>query len=82
MNAYSANSYELFGLPVIITSHVPANAAALVDFSHVVVAGDLDTQVTILNETFGDYDTVGIRVVCRYDVALTQPHAVTLLTTA
>ncbi|UXA08679.1 phage major capsid protein [Mycobacterium sp. SMC-2] len=81
-DAYAANSYNLVGLPVIITSHVPDNTVALVDFSHVVVARDLDTEVRLLLETFGDYDSVGIRVVTRYDVALTQPHAVTLLTTA
>lgn len=79
-DAYAPSAYNLLGLPVIITSHVPANTVALVDFSHVVVARDLDTEVTILDQTFGDYDTMGIRVVTRYDVALTQPHAVTLLT--
>jgi hypothetical protein len=80
----NGTSFQLFGLPVIITDNIPAvsgNArVALVDFSYVVVARDLAPQVAILDQTWGDYDSVGIRVVTRYDVALTQPHAVTLLT--
>ena len=31
-------------------------------------------------ERLADYDSVAIRVVARYDVALTHPEAVTLLT--
>ena len=36
----------------------------------------------ILDQTWGDYDSVGIRVVTRYDTALLQAKAVTLLTEA
>jgi HK97 family phage major capsid protein len=80
----NGTTFQLFGLPVIITDNIPAVSGdarvALVDFSYVVVARDLAPQVAILDQTWGDYDSVGIRVVTRYDVALTQPHAVTLLT--
>jgi HK97 family phage major capsid protein len=58
------------------------NRVALVDFPKVVVARDVDADVKILDQTWGDYDSVGIRVVTRYDAALLQPHAVTLLTEA
>lgn len=37
---------------------------------------------TVTRMTFGDYDSVGIRVVTHYDVALTQAKVVTLLTEA
>lgn len=78
--------FQLFGLPVIITDNIPAvsskNRVALVDFSKVAVARDVDAEVKILDQTWGDYDSVGIRVVTRYDVGLLQAKAVTLLTEA
>ncbi|PJE23669.1 MAG: phage major capsid protein [Mycobacterium sp.] len=78
--------FQLLGLPVIITDYIPAvstkNRVALVDFSKVAVARDVDAEVKILDQTWGDYDSVGIRVVTRYDVGLLQPRAVTLLTEA
>lgn len=78
--AYAASQYNLFGLPVIITNNVPADTVAVVDFSKIIVARDVDSEVKILTETWGDYDSVGIRVVSRFDTALLQPKAVTLLT--
>ncbi|GAA2803057.1 phage major capsid protein [Mycolicibacterium pallens] len=82
----NGSAFQLFGLPVIITDNIPAvstkNRVALVDFSKVAVARDLDAEVKILDQTWGDYDTVGIRVVTRYDVGLLQAKAVTVLTEA
>lgn len=82
----NGTAFQLFGLPVIITDNIPAvstkNRVALVDFSKVAVARDLDAEVKILDQTWGDYDSVGIRVVTRYDVGLLQAKAVTLLTEA
>jgi len=82
----NGTSFQLFGLPVIITDNIPAvstkNRVALVDFNKVAVARDVDATVAILDQTYGDYDSVGIRVVTRYDVGLLQAKAVTLLTEA
>lgn len=82
----AGTALTLLGLPVIITDNIPDASAkarvALVDFSKVVVARDVDSEVAILDQTFGDYDTVGIRAVSRFDVALLQGKAVTLLTSA
>lgn len=82
----NGTAFQLFGLPVIITDNIPAvstkNRVALVDMAKVVVARDVDAEVKILDQTWGDYDSVGIRVVTRYDTALLQPKAVTLLTEA
>ena len=82
-------SFQLFGLPVIITDFIPNTGtapgkarAALVDFSKVVVARDQNPTVAVLDQTFGDFDTVGIRVTARFDVGLLSPKAVTLLTEA
>jgi HK97 family phage major capsid protein len=80
---------RLLGLPVIITDNIPNTGtapgkarAALVDMSKVVVARDVDAEVKILDQTWGDYDSIGIRVVSRWDTALLQAKAVTLLTEA
>lgn len=82
----NGTAFQLFGLPVIVTDNIPAvstkNRVALVDFSKIVVVRDVDAEVKILDQTWGDYDSVGIRVVTRYDVALLQDEAVTLLTEA
>ncbi|GAA4294693.1 phage major capsid protein [Mycobacterium paraffinicum] len=79
-------AFRLFGLPVIITDNIPAvstkNRVALVDFSKVAVARDVDAVVKLLDQTWGDYDSQGIRVVTRYDVGLLHSEAVTLLTEA
>ena len=82
----NGTAFQVFGLPVIVTDNIPAvstkNRVALVDFGKVAVARDVDAEVKILDQTFGDYDSIGIRVVTRYDVGLLQPEAVTLLTEA
>ncbi|ODR06937.1 capsid protein [Mycolicibacillus koreensis] len=82
----NGTEFRLFGLPVIITDNIPAVSGkarvGLVDFSKVAVARDVDAEVKVLDQTWGDYDSVGIRVVTRYDVGLLQAKAVTLLTEA
>lgn len=82
----NGTAFQIFGLPVIITDNIPAvstkNRVALVDMSKVAVARDVDAEVKILDQTWGDYDSIGIRVVTRYDVALLQDEAVTVLTEA
>lgn len=85
----NGTDFRLLGLPVIITDNIantgtaPGKArVALVDFSKVVVARDVNAEVKILDQTWGDYDSIGIRVVSRWDTALLQAKAVTLLTEA
>jgi HK97 family phage major capsid protein len=78
--------FQLLGLPVIITDYIPNVSGkarvALVDFNKVVVARDVDATVKILDQTWGDYDSIGIRVVSRFDTALLQSKGVTILTQA
>jgi HK97 family phage major capsid protein len=82
----NGTSFQLLGLPVIITDNIPNTSAkarvALVDFSKVAVVRDNDSQVFIADQTLANYDSVAIRVTTRFDVALLQPHAVTVLTEA
>ncbi|BBX29310.1 phage major capsid protein [Mycolicibacterium alvei] len=80
---------RILGLPVILTDNIPNTAGTptkarvgLVDMSKVVVARDVNAEVKILDQTWGDFDSIGIRVVSRWDTALLQAKAVTLLTEA
>lgn len=84
----AAGGYTLLGHPVIVSNRVPDDTAptpdtgraALVDFSQVAVARDVAPSVKILDQTFGDYDQMAIRVVARYDAKPLNPEAVIKLT--
>lgn len=83
----AAGGYTLLGHPVIVSNRVPdttgetpTGRAALVDFSQVAVARDVAPTVRILDQTFGDYDQMAIRVVCRYDAKPLNAEAVIKLT--
>lgn len=78
--------YRLFGVPVLVSNRVPDTTGGtptarvgLVDFSQIVVARDVAPSVTILAETFGDFDQQAIRVVYRLDAAPANPQAVVVL---
>ena len=84
-----STDFRLLGLPVVLTSNIGnvgtgAGKArvALVDMSKIVVARDVNAEVKILDQTWGDFDSVGIRVVSRWDVGLLHDAAVTVLTAA
>lgn len=82
----SGTAPQLLGVPVIITNHIPDVSGkarvGLVDFSKVAVIRDNDTEVYITKDTLANYDTVAIRVTTRFDAALLQPKAVSVLTVA
>lgn len=75
-----AGAYSLLGIPVILSNRIPEGKAALVDFSQIAVARDLAPTVKVLDQTFGDYDQMALRVVTRYDAAPLNPEAVIHLT--
>ena len=86
-DATEAGAYRLLGHGVTVTNRVPnttatppTGRAALVDFSQIAVARDLAPSVTILDQTFGDYDQQAIRVVARYDAAPLNAQAIVTLT--
>lgn len=72
----------LFGVPVTVTSRIPTGKAALADMSLVAIARDLSPTVTVDSSRYFDTDEVALRVVARFDLALLQPKAVTVLTAA
>lgn len=73
-----AGTYTLFGIPVIIKNGI--TGSALVDFGQIAVATDVAPAVTVLDQTFGDFDQQAIRVVYRVDAAPLNPEAIVLLT--
>ncbi|MGO2942909.1 MAG: phage major capsid protein [Brevibacterium aurantiacum] len=73
---------SLFGVPATITSRIPTGKAVLADMSKVVVARDESPTVTVDSSRYFDTDEVALRVTARFDLALLQPKAVTILTAA
>lgn len=75
--------FRLFGVPVTVTSRLPIDddtcAVILADFSQIAVARDQAPTVKILDQTFGDYDQMAIRVTARYDAAPMNAEAVVIL---
>jgi HK97 family phage major capsid protein len=71
--------FRLFGSSVAVSAHVPAGTAVLADFSQVAVARDQAPSVKILDQTFGDFDQMAIRVTARYDAAALNPEAIVVV---
>ncbi len=72
----------LFGVPVTVTSRIPTGRAILADMNLVAVARDMAPSITVDSSVYFTSDEVALRVVCRYDLALLQPKAVTVLSVA
>ena len=74
--------FELLGIPIYVTNKLDTGTAMLVDMNMVAVGRDLAPSVKILDQTWGQYDQLAIRVVARMDIGLLQPEGVVLLTDA
>lgn len=74
--------FRLFGAPVSVSTHVPAGTAALADFSQIAVARDSAPSVKILDQTYGDFDQMAIRVTARFDAAPLNAEAVVIVKAA
>ena len=72
----------LFGVPVTVTAQIPTGKAVLADMNLVAVARDMSPSITVDSSRYFDTDEVALRVVTRYDLALLQPKAVTVLAAA
>ncbi|EFV91654.1 phage major capsid protein, HK97 [Dietzia cinnamea P4] len=75
-------TYRLFGVPVTVTNKIPAGTAILADMSQIAVVRDVNPSITVLSERYAEYDQIGLRVVCRYDLGLLHPEGVVVLTAA
>jgi len=78
-DATRAAGLQIFGMPIFVSSKVPAGLAAVLDPSFVVVGRDSAPQVTLLDQTFAANDQLGIRVVARFDLAVLRPAAVAVI---
>lgn len=72
--------YALNGIRVVPTTKLTAGTALLVDMNQVVVGRDLAPSVKFLDQTYGEYDQLAIRVVARMDIGLLHPEGVIKLT--
>lgn len=79
---HAGETLRLFGVPVTVSNKVPAGKFILADTTQIAVARDVAPSVTVLNERYAEYDEVGLRVTCRYDLGLLHPEAVVIGTDA
>jgi HK97 family phage major capsid protein len=70
---------RLKGVPVVVTSQLPADTGALVLMDQVVAARDLSPQVKVDVSRYFEFDQVAVRVVSRFDVGLLHPEGVVKL---
>ena len=78
----------LAGIPVMLSTQIAANTGTgsdestiiLADMEQVAVAIDQDLTVTLLDQTFGDYDQVAIRVTARMDIGALNPKGIVCMT--
>jgi HK97 family phage major capsid protein len=79
-DATAAGIYRLGGVRVVPTTKLTAGTALLVDMNQVVVGRDLNPSVKFLDQLYGNYDQLAIRVVARMDIGLLHPEGVIKLT--
>lgn len=72
----------VLGTKVVISDRIPAGRAALVDMKSIAVARDVFPDVTILDQTFGTTDEIGLRVVSRADLGVLDPAGLVTFTIA
>ena len=72
----------VLGTKVVVSNRIPAGRAALADMKSLGVARDVFPQVTLLDQTFGDYDEQAIRVVSRADLGVLDSKGLITFTIA
>jgi len=69
----------LLGCGYTVTTHLPDSVILFFDPAQVAVGMDDRASVTILDQTYAEYDEVGLRVTARYDTAALNASAVVKL---
>lgn len=72
----------LFSVPVVVTNKLPTGTAIVADTSNIAVVRDTAPSITVLSERYAEFDELGLRVTCRFDIGLLHPEAVAVLTTS
>lgn len=75
----SGTTYRLFGVPVTVSNKIPVGTAVLANMNDVAVVRDVNPSITVLSERYAEFDQVGLRVVCRYDLGILRPESVVIL---
>ena len=75
-------TYRIFGIPVTVTNKIPTGKAILADTSQIAVVRDVNPSITVLSERYAEFDQIGLRVVCRYDLGLLNSEGVVVLSAA
>jgi HK97 family phage major capsid protein len=82
-----AGRMTLLGHPVYVSTAIATNGGAgtnesriiLADMAQVAVGIDAEPSFTVLDQTFGDWDQVALRIVARLDIAPLNPAAIVVL---
>lgn len=82
-----AGRYRLLGHRVFVTTQLPTDEGAgtdesrviLADMAQVAVGVDMQPSFTVLDQTFGHWDQLALRVVCRMDIAPLNAAGVVVL---
>lgn len=77
-----AAAFRLLGFPVVVTNRLAAGTILLVDMSEVAVGRDLAPSVKLLDQTYGNFDQMALRVTARYDIGLLHADGVVKMTAA
>lgn len=74
------SSHRLFDVPVVVTNKLGEFDVIIADTSNIAVARDVNPSITVLTERYAEFDEIGLRITCRYDLGLLHPEAVVVLT--
>jgi HK97 family phage major capsid protein len=83
----AAGRFTLLGHPLYVTSGIPNDDGAgdnessivLADMSRVAVGRDDDFSVALLDQTFGNWDQIAIRITARFDIGMLNSEAAVVL---
>ena len=73
------SSQRLFGVPLTVTNKLGQFDVIVADTTNIAVARDVNPSITVLTERFAEFDEIGLRITCRYDIGLLHPEAVCVL---
>ena len=78
-NPTMATSDMLLGRAVVPTPNAPVGTCTLIDSSQVHVAMDVDGNALILNERYAEFDSIGLRIVSRFDIQVINKPGVVVV---
>ena len=74
-----ASAGLIHGHSVVPTPNAPVGTCTLIDSSQVHIAMDVDGNALILNERYAEFDSIGLRIVSRFDIAVINAKGVVVV---